>query len=124
MSEAIRISQQCELLLARIWASHDFGQLRECQGELAEAERLYRAAEEWARERSVLHMRAAGPLLAEFDHFAAQCTGRIALLELPTDPREPIPSPNGAIVRFAKTVDTAGQLETMRNGFRRVVRFA
>jgi hypothetical protein len=52
---------------------------------------------------------------AQLDDFAKQRTGcGIALLELSADPRQPIPSPNRAIVRLAEAIDAAGQLETMR----------
>src|SRR5258708_14803903 len=64
-------------------------------------------------------------LLAQFDDFAKQRARRgIALLEFSANPRQPLPSPNRAIVRLAKTIDTAGQLETMRDACRSVVRFA
>src|SRR6266404_8030184 len=64
-------------------------------------------------------------LLAQFDGFAKQRARRgIALLEFSANPRQPVPSPNRAIVRLAETIDASGQLETPRDRLRRIVRFA
>ena len=63
--------------------------------------------------------------LAQLDDFAEQRPGRgIVLLEFAADPREPIPSPDGAIIRLAESVDTAGEFEAPRDIFRRLVRLA
>src|SRR6267154_1262180 len=63
--------------------------------------------------------------LAQLDNFAKQRAGcGIVLGEFAANPREPIPSPYRAIVRLAKTINAAGNLETMRDAFRRIVRFA
>src|SRR6266487_4337663 len=64
-------------------------------------------------------------LLAQLDNFAQEGSRRgIALLEFPADPRQAIPAPNRTIVRFAQTVDPAGAFETLRDAFRRLIRFA
>jgi LuxR family maltose regulon positive regulatory protein len=47
-----------------VWASYGFGQLRESQGARQEAERLYRAALAYARERRFLHASPAGLIFA------------------------------------------------------------
>src|ERR1700730_15563444 len=63
--------------------------------------------------------------LAQLDDFAKQRAGSgIVLLEFAANPCQAVPSPNRAIVRLAEAVDAAGQLETMRDAFRSVVRFA
>src|SRR5258706_435080 len=63
--------------------------------------------------------------LAQLDDFAKQRARRgITLLEFSTNPSEPIPSPNRAIVRLAESIDAAGQLETVRDRLRCVMRFA
>src|SRR5215510_11599768 len=48
----------------------------------------------------------------------------VAVLEFPANPSEAVPSPAGAVIRFAKAVDAASALQAMRDVFGRVVRLA
>src|SRR5712692_7117717 len=48
----------------------------------------------------------------------------VAILELSPDPCQAVPTPYGAIVRFAVAIEAAGSFEAMRHSFRRVMRFA
>src|SRR5438128_4610548 len=64
-------------------------------------------------------------LLAQLDNFAQEGSRRgIALLEFSADPGEAIPAPHGAVIRLAEAIDPAGAFETLRDAFRRLVRFA
>ena len=45
------------------------------------------------------------------------------LLEFSANPREPVPSPDSPIIRFAEAVDPASAFETPRYVFRRLMRF-
>src|SRR5260370_41664378 len=63
-------------------------------------------------------------LLAQFDDFAKQrARRRVALLEFSANPRQPVPSPDRAIVRLAETIDTPGELQPMRGACRSLLRF-
>src|SRR5579885_2174013 len=62
--------------------------------------------------------------LAQFDDFADERAGFIALLEFSADPGEAVPAPHGAIVGLAERIAPAGQFESLSFCLRRVVRFA
>src|SRR5437763_10272804 len=61
---------------------------------------------------------------AQFNALSQENTMPVAVLELPADPSEAVPTPHGAIIRFAETIRSACAGETMRHGFRSVMRFA
>src|SRR5216684_636688 len=60
---------------------------------------------------------------SQLNALSQQSTLLVAVLEFSTDPREAVPAPHGAIVCFAEPIDAASARQTMRHGFRRVVRF-
>src|SRR5438094_2194129 len=61
---------------------------------------------------------------AQFHALPQQNAMLVTILEFPADPREPVPTPHGAIIRFAETIRSACARKTMRHGFRSVMRFA
>src|SRR5262249_30255931 len=63
-------SSDSPMILLR--ASHLYGQLRESQGALGEAERCYRAVSEYARERRLLDAPAAGLIFADLGRLSYQ----------------------------------------------------
>jgi LuxR family transcriptional regulator, maltose regulon positive regulatory protein len=63
-ADAVREAHHGGHFVLRVRASYGAGQLREAQGALREATRLYEEAREYARERHVLHTPAAGLLYA------------------------------------------------------------
>src|SRR2546425_13176353 len=46
-----------------------------------------------------------------------------ASLDLAADPREAIPTPHSAVIRFAEAITAAGSFEMFSDAFRRLMRF-
>ena len=64
-------------------------------------------------------------LLPQFDDFSEKRTRRgIVLLEFAANPREPVPSPNGTIIRLTETVDASRAAQKLRDRHWRLMRFA
>src|SRR6266436_4715375 len=64
-------------------------------------------------------------LLAQLDNFAQEGSRRgIARLEFSADPRQAIPAPHRAVIRFAEAVAAARSIETLRDIFRCLMRLA
>src|SRR5260370_31139152 len=61
-------------------------------------------------------------LLAQLDNFAQEGSRcGIALLEFSADPRQAIPAPHRAVIRFGEAVAAARSFEALRDAFRRFV---
>lgn len=63
-AETIVEAQLSGYSVGLLWARYGYGRLRETQGALEEAARLYHAALAYARERNLLHVPAARPIFA------------------------------------------------------------
>jgi ATP/maltotriose-dependent transcriptional regulator MalT len=72
LQEVISDFERSDSPMILLRASYLYGQLRESQGALGEAERCYRAAREYARERRLLHAPAAGLISAGLGRISYQ----------------------------------------------------